>query len=417
MKNMLVHCLVALFLLAGHGLAGAQSLSSVKSAERAVQRAKENVQKAQENVDKAQKAVDDEIQKGKDQAKDDPKGHGTNPELEKLRGALKKAKSELGKAQKALEKAEEKLRKAKEKYEEAQRKRLEEALKQKPLPDNKQELEKYKGDLENWKNGIWGTEEGEDLKRRLREKIDEKLRRLENNEQSALPENNRQRFAFAISLGGTIVVDNRSSQFVAPELFYQGLSSPEVYSDLYEGLGGEFIIGALTNSGFTGVEMSGGQSFIPGLGMGLSFPSGIEFGVQINRFKTDWSGSFPFTLFPFEGTSPQTLQGSVNRNLSGITIDMDARYFLSMSNIRPYLNAGIRGQWTISDQTSVWMGSATFPIATSALSGNRISPYAGAGVRMHITPNAFVQTSVSVAKMQGSDYSPNLHVSMGWKFR
>jgi hypothetical protein len=394
----------------------AQSLSSIKSAEKAVEKAQEKVDNAREAVGKAQKAVDDEIAKMKKEAEKDPKGHGSNPELEKLRKERSEAQEKLDKAQEALDKAKERLAKAREKFEEKQRKGMEEALKKRPLPDDKKGLEKYKKDMDSWKNDIWGTDEGEDLKRRIREKIDEKLRRLENNEQSALPQNNNQRSVGYISIGGTYIFGHPESWFVPHQAFDGIMSSYETYSQLSEVVGGEFTPGDLSSQRFTGVEMSGRYHITPGIGAGIGIGRNLELGVQVSKFHAEWEGSMLYTVFPWGSNVPRTAISKVNTSATGMQSDLDVKYFLSGGKLRPYLHTGIRGQWLLKSSTHMDMAGMQISLDAPTVNMTTVSPYAGAGVRMVVGQNAFLQAGVSITNMPGDGYSPSASLSVGLNF-
>ena len=399
----------------------AQSLASIKSAEKAVEKAQEKVDKAQEEVKKAQKAVDDEIEKMKKEAEDNPKAHGTNSKLTELRKEQQEAEEALKKAKEVLEKAKERLKKAKEKFEEQQKKALEEALKQRPLPKDKKGLEDYKRELESWKNGVWGTGEGEDLKKRIREKIDEELRKLEGNEQSSVPERGMHETSehdrYLVELAGMLSLGNLIPHTVEMPELQAAVFNPGTIEQLFEQLGGEFILGASTGQILSDIELQGQTNLMPGIGFGIRLGSGLELGLRGNYFKSKWSGAFPVTVFPFQASeAPHTFQGSINASLSGLLTDLEARYFLTSGSLRPYVQVGARGQWLLNSNSSADISGVILPLESPSLSGNTLSVYAGAGIRMNVGQSAFVQSGISYAHVPGSGYTPTMTVGVGLRF-
>ena len=192
-------------------------------------------------------------------------------------------------------------------------------------------------------------------------------------------------------------------------------SNPQLFEQLFEALGGEFAFGDMSGH-IPDIAMSGSSQIIPGLGIGLGFCSGLEIGLSIHSFQTEWKGTFPYTVFPGGTGRAQRYEGSLSASASGLLGDVQARYYLPGRVVRPYLGGGARGQWVLRSSSSAEMAGVALPFELNPVSSNTFSVYGDAGLRLNLGRNAFVQAGAAYAKVPGADYAVMGEVGLGWRF-
>jgi len=361
----------------------AQALSNVETAEK-------KVKEAQEKVDAAQKAVDDEIARLKKEGERDPKAHGTTPELNKLRKELEDAKAKLLKAKEALKKA------AQAAVDRAQKALDREKKKQRPSAQKLAEAEK------------------------ALEEAKKKLDEIQKAEETAVPENGARdmepKSYFLVALTADQPFGALTTQsFNLPDL-QAALFEPNAVEQLFKAIEGEFFPSSLSGKPISAFELTGQPQFSSGLHLGFGLGKGFELHAQGQYFRATWNGQFPLTVFPFEPLEPYTIQGNLNASAKGLVAAADVAFFPINGTLQPYLKVGVRGIFSLENQSSAEVAGVSMPIDIQAIETN-FSPFASAGLRVSFLKNGFLQAGISYGKVPGADYLPSAEIGIGWRFR
>jgi len=103
--------------------------------------------------------------------------------------------------------------------------------------------------------------------------------------------------------------DARTMEF---EALQETVFTPDVFGALFERLQGEFVIGNMSGTPNQPILLEGSSQIMPGIRLGLGFGRRIEVQTGVQYFTSRWSGYFPVTVFPYEGTQPQLIQGDLH---------------------------------------------------------------------------------------------------------
>jgi len=194
-------------------------------------------------------------------------------------------------------------------------------------------------------------------------------------------------------------------------------SRPEVFEMLIEQWGGVFVAGEQLDPSqhvFPDATLRAASTTIPGISLGLNLSRNLELKLGAHYFSSRWSGQFPVTVFPFQSTQPRMEQGFVHASAKGILADVGLRYLLP-GKVRPYLEAGGRGQFVLDAQSGMEIGGIELPFEMPLLK-SVFSGYAGAGVRAYIGRNLYAQAGASFTQWPGSEYKIGGNAGIGWTF-
>lgn len=208
-----------------------------------------------------------------------------------------------------------------------------------------------------------------------------------------------------IHIGHTQLADNFTRSIT---------SRPEIFERLVEQLGGIFVAGEQLNPSqhvFPDANLRASSTTIPGISLGLNLNRNLELSLGAHYFSSRWSGQFPVTVFPFQGTQPRIEQGFIHSSAKGILADVGLRYLLP-GKVRPYIEAGGRGQFVLDNQSSMEVGGMDLPFEMPALKSG-FSGYAGGGVRAYLGRSLYVQAGATFTRWPGSEYKIGGNVGLG----
>lgn len=223
---------------------------------------------------------------------------------------------------------------------------------------------------------------------------------------------------FSVSLSGLMPLGDIAPQQVQRQDLETVFHAPGIFEQIMERLGGEFSIGDLSGHTTQNFGMRGTTKAMPGLRLGYRLGNRLELRAGGHYFQTKWSGNFPVVVFPNEqnpSMPPQTLQGTLAASSSGILAETDLAYFFTAGTIRPFVNAGIRGQFPTQNESGATLAGVAMPLETTPL-GSSYSPFGGAGLRVEFLKNGFLDANASYAKMPGGGYAPSASLNAGWRF-
>lgn len=416
-----------------------------------LKQAKEDLEKkeAELEVNKAKKAELEaknelkaaEAENPRDKAKVD-KAKAKLKRAEKLRKALQavfdalKNKKDIEKAKKALEKAkaENALEEAKEavELEKARRPRDPQKLSdaEKALEDAQKALDKIKAKEEAEKalDQIRRSLEAEKKKAKpdpkkledLEKKQKEAEKKLEEiyQEQASLPAtgtSDKTRFYALVGISGNLPLSGLSDRTVGLNPLQAAIFEPVTLGRLMEILEGEYILGTLSNETVQSFVMEGRAEIMPGLRAGFGVGRRFELQAGVQYFQAAWSGNFPVTVFPFDGSEPRTMQGSMQASASGMLTETYLTFFLTRQKVSPFVKGGLRGIFPLKNQGAAELAGVELPLEFEPLS-RTFSPVAAAGIRAGLLRNAVAEVAVSYGKLADGKYAPALEMGLSWKF-
>lgn len=425
------------------------------------------VEKAEQELQKAIDELQAEVNRIREKVKQNPKYHETFEELSNKRKAVKKAaeklldetKKQREQAQKKIEREKNEAKKRQAESDKAKADKIRDALddwakKAQELADAN---DNEKGDYDKAKEALDAAKKALDKARAIRDAtkaLQDAEEALENERgkkrpnptkiaeqekarkaakaaldellkpeavRSMIPAESRhhsqttRQTYFVVSLTGSVPFGDLNPQTVGlPEL--QGvLFAPSLFPQLMERLGGEFYPGSITGETAVNYTLEGRASFSPGLRIGLGIGERFEIRAQGQRFQNEWSGRFPVTVFPFEGSAPYTLQGSLNGSTQGFIAESDLTFFLSTGTVQPYLKAGGRGFFHTENRRWAAVGGMDLPLEAPATTST-YSAFGGGGVRIGFLSNGFVELGATYGKVPGAGYLPALDFAAGWRF-
>ncbi len=223
---------------------------------------------------------------------------------------------------------------------------------------------------------------------------------------------------FRISLSGSLPFGDINTQSVPLTSLQAVVYAPGIIETLFEQMHGEFFIGDLTGPKAQAFEMSGTTQAMPGLRLGLRLGNRLELRAGGHYFQSKWSGNFPVVVLSEQqhpSQPPKTLQGNLSASSSGILADADLAYFFTNRTVRPFVQGGIRGQFPTQNNSGATLAGMALPLETTPV-GTAFSPFGGAGIRVSILKNGFVEGRAIYAKVPGGDFVPSIALGLGWQF-
>lgn len=207
-------------------------------------------------------------------------------------------------------------------------------------------------------------------------------------------------------------------QNIAIPALQQAAFAPETAVQLFEKLGGEFMIGFTSGPQEQTVALPGRIQISPGLQAGVRIGRRFEVRVSAQHFQSEWSGVFPVVVIPFQQEHPlppKTLQGSMNTSVSAIGGNLGTAFFVTRGTIRPYISAGIRGIFPVQTHSGAEIAGVALPLKIDTGEAS-FSLAGGAGVRWNFWKNAFFDAGWSIAELPDGDYHQVAGASVGWSF-
>ena len=394
--NKLMILIPLVFLLSFVQLFAANDVSKVERLKEKVAEQKERIEEQRSKIDEAQKALDEakdavqkEIDKGKEEAKEDPTRHGTNKTLEKLKEEQNEKQEELDEEKKEMEKLNQKLKSLKEDLREAERK-LEEKLdklegqveRQNPMPHTEEELKKYLKELETWNRPEWRTPMGKKLKERLRRKAKDRLKELNEKDQSAVPrKKTRRKMAFTLGAFGEWMINTIDPDFYTPsdlELIQEQLSSPTIFESLYDELGGEFFVGSFSElAEWQNIKTQPIISY--GLSTSLRLTDRFQLAGYYGKSETSVQAGFPITVFTEDGFVEES-EGFMESFIERHQARAEFNYLQAKKHVLFYFGACLQYNSEVEASSTAKIGRQIINIPSKSISAN-FQPGFSAGIQ------------------------------------
>ncbi|MFN0214128.1 MAG: hypothetical protein ACKVT2_07715 [Saprospiraceae bacterium] len=223
---------------------------------------------------------------------------------------------------------------------------------------------------------------------------------------------------FSVSLGGSFPIGSITPRQVQYGQLEQTLYAPGTSEQLFEKTGGPFLLGDISGPISKNFEMQGQTQAMPGLGLGFRLGNNFELRAGGHYFQSKWSGSFPVVVFseqPGHSQPSKTIQGTLAASSSGVLAETGLSYFFTKGIFRPFVHAGIRGQFPTQNESGATLAGVAIPLETTPL-GSSYSPFGGAGLRIGLLKNGFLDANATYAKVPGGGYAPSVGLSAGWRF-
>jgi len=206
--------------------------------------------------------------------------------------------------------------------------------------------------------------------------------------------------------------DARTMEFNALQ---EAVFAPEVFGALFERLQGEFVLGNMLSTQNQPILLEGSSQIMPGIRLALGLGRRIEVQTGVQYFTARWSGYFPVTVFPFESTQPQVIQGNLYAAASGILAEADAAWFLTGGAFQPFVKAGARAQIPTQNSSGGDLAGVSIPVEMPGLALS-VAPFGGLGARVGLGARGYADLTGTYGKIPGGGYAPALDVSVGLKF-
>ena len=204
-----------------------------------------------------------------------------------------------------------------------------------------------------------------------------------------------------------------ASEGMITHFFMEGIyGNPLLFQQLMEHFGGEFMVGSFPPQPLPDIELKGKTSIMPGLGLAISPIKNVEAGVAVHYFKSDWSGSFPISVFPFEPESPRMEQGMLKAAAKGLLADVFVSYVFSGSVICPFVETGFRRQFVFEESSGMHVADHAIPAEIETIRGLS-SAYVEGGLRFYFIRNLYLQLGIVVSRWPGGDYGIGGGASVG----
>ncbi|MCF8237143.1 MAG: hypothetical protein K9I85_03240 [Saprospiraceae bacterium] len=195
----------------------------------------------------------------------------------------------------------------------------------------------------------------------------------------------------------------------------QELTDPEVFEKLFESLGGEFFVGEFTGPSTQVFSLEGRLQPMPGLTACFRMGKRMEIQTGLSLFRANWSGSFPYTVNPSDGQPPFTDQGHLTATSEGLIADLALAAYFSESSFRPFVRAGVRGQFVVDQRGYARLGSTSISRTISPVD-QTIQPFGGVGCRF-VPVNGFaIDIGANFSRLPGMNWKPSLLVGGGLLF-
>lgn len=194
-------------------------------------------------------------------------------------------------------------------------------------------------------------------------------------------------------------------------------SDPGTFELLLERLGGEFFPGpAITGQLPDDVALQAKSVLAPGIHAAAALGKRLEIALRAFFFKTEWSGQFPVTVFPFNSAEPpKTVNGEFRTSASGIWTDLGLSYLFPTGAVQPFAEAGIRSRLILRTRSEIILSGVAASHDLMPVS-NALSPFAAAGITIRLRVPVFVRTGISYASWADQSFSPGVILECGWRF-
>ncbi|MCF8245851.1 MAG: hypothetical protein K9J37_06725 [Saprospiraceae bacterium] len=201
-------------------------------------------------------------------------------------------------------------------------------------------------------------------------------------------------------------------------------SSPELFEQLFQKLGGEFFIGNFSDPSQPG-KVFKNQSPSLGLNIGLRLLPHLKIEAGASRSSSEFGAAFPVVVFGQQNGQPQTLQGNLRTEQQHLLAQFGGAWFLGKSTFQPFLGAGVQYARTAASTMQAELADTRFPVAKNS-AGCSFGAYGTAGVEVHPSFPLYCRAAVNVRTEKlpptgeevGGDITlrPSVLAGIGWRF-
>ncbi len=220
---------------------------------------------------------------------------------------------------------------------------------------------------------------------------------------------------FHIGIQGQFPLNRPDALQVDGPALQQELLTPEVFENLFETLGGEFFIGEFTGPITQEFSLKGRLQPMPGLTAGFRMGKHMELQTGLSLFRVNWSGSFPYSVIPADGQPPFTEQGKLTATSEGVITDLALAAYFTETAFRPFVRAGVRGQFVIDQRGTARLGTATVSRNISPVE-QTIQPFGGLGYRFVPTPRFAINLGANFSRLPGMNWKVSAAIESGILF-
>lgn len=199
------------------------------------------------------------------------------------------------------------------------------------------------------------------------------------------------------------------------EALQQAAFAPGIHEQLFEQLGGEFIIGNPSGQQGHTVQQPGKLNIMPGLQVGLRIGHRLDIHANAQYYKAEWSGAFPVTVFPQNHPAPNLLNGTIVTSTSGLIIELGSSLFITRGAVQPHVKAGIRSLTPLDQDVSASIDGIVFSPKT-VQTKQSFSPFGGAGLQVRLGKHVFADIGGTYGKLPGGRLAASLNAGIGWYF-
>ncbi|MBK8194582.1 MAG: hypothetical protein IPK76_15710 [Lewinellaceae bacterium] len=199
------------------------------------------------------------------------------------------------------------------------------------------------------------------------------------------------------------------------EALQQAAFAPDIYEQLFEKLGGEFIIGNLSGQQNPPAQQPAKLDIMPGLQVGLRIGRRLDIQANAQYYKATWSGAFPVTVFPQDQPVPKSLNGTIHTSASCLILELGTSLFITRGAVQPYAKAGIRGLFPLDQDARAAIGGVVFSPITAQMKQS-FSPFGGAGLQVRLGKRVFADMEGMYGKLPGGGVAATLSAGVGYRF-
>ena len=196
-------------------------------------------------------------------------------------------------------------------------------------------------------------------------------------------------------------------------------TTPGLFEQLYESLGGEFFIGSFT-------EAPKFENFTQENGNYLGFSGTYRFGdhfeatFQFSAYQTNVAASFPVVIFDNSSFETTSSEGKISTDLKSNSIQVLGKYFPLTGKIQPFVGAGLAYTSTKSGVTKAQIHEVIFELQNNP-SSQSLGGVIDVGVVVILYKNVQLQLSSKMFSVKAPDgkgmvWNKTLSAGLGCRF-
>ncbi len=223
------------------------------------------------------------------------------------------------------------------------------------------------------------------------------------------------RLKYSISPGVMLPLRNELYQKIEMQAIQNAVFEPGTREQLFEKLGGPFLIGPFSNQSTSFISLPGRMQPVAGIQLGISPLKHLEIQAGIRTYRSEWHGDFPVQVMQQGQTTLESRRGNIIASASGVMLNMEVAYFLSGKLLQPFVEAGANWQTNTHTKSSVAIENIAIPVKTG-LAGASFSLRGGAGLRANAGRHVFIDAACAFGKIPGGRYAGMAELALGWRF-